>query len=183
MEVFFVPNNGGMNLFFRGIMNSLTEISSAIPVLVKQVHPDPEVQINELMEYDYFSFFCWLATIDAEVSNAEVEFIDSCYPETITQKDIMQEAMNNQWIGKQYLQELPACLPLFVEADNFLYDNKSSRAGTLTKAWYDSYESLGKSMVLCDKRTNLKTETALDDFLFMCRSYIDRHAKWNQNNN
>ena len=149
-----------------------------IPQCVKQVHPEQDVTIEELMEYDFYAFFCYLATYDAEVSDAEIEFISSCYPKPQTRKDIVQATVENQWIGEKYLSTHTACLPLFVEADNFLYENKSTRAGNLTKAWDESVESLGKALSVCEGKVNVQTEKALSNFLVACRNYIDENAKW-----
>lgn len=167
----------GMHLIYRGIMNSLIDVASVIPACVKEVNEEG-ITIQELIEYDFIGFFLFLCTADFVISDPELTFLNCCYPKEQSREEWMEIAQENKWIRGDYLTELPASFPLFVEADNFLFDSNSSRAGALTKAFYESFESLGDTITICEGRINEATGRALNDFQFMLRGYIERHAKW-----
>ena len=167
-----------MNMLYRGMMNSLIRMAEIVPECVESIHPDKEMKIYELMEYDFIGFFLYLITADHVISDAELEFINSCYPKAQTREEWMEIAQENKWIREDYLTELPACWPLFIEADNYLFDTGSDKAGTLTTAFYETFENLGDLICICEGDLNKTTGIALNDFQYMIRCYMERHAKW-----
>lgn len=166
-----------MDLYHRGVMNSLINIAKVIPHCVKSVHPE-DVTIEELLEYDFVSFYLYLCLADAKISEQELKFLNGCYPIPQSVAEWKSIAIENDWLGKNYLQEVPASLPLFVEADNFLHESNSTRAGSLTAAWCESFDTLGKIIAGCEETENPAAVDALKEFMVTMNNFIAEYAMW-----